>query len=495
MTASPAPPARAARSAVATEAALTAVSAAYRDELAAEGEISEFPLDPYDRTGIPVVATVWDDGRRDAHGVGYGPTYDAATVGALGEVAERVLAARGLRRLPVTEGSYRELVTSRGVDGVADPLALVIDAGADYSPDRPLSWVPAVRWRTGEPVLVPAEFAAFDAGSLPAPADGLVTPITNGMGAGDTVQRAVGHGLLELLQRDGDNVVFRALDRGVVVDLSTSTHRPTLDALATLRAAGIEPIVKLASTEFACVVYAVGDDTHPDASPIALGAIGEAAHPDRDTAVVKALLEFASSRARRTFAFGPVEDVARLSPDYWKRERDRPLGPQEPRALAAMRDWTTYDMDAMRAALQPLFRRERTVPLADLPTSDVEDPAGLLDLLLDRLAAFDVLVVPVPTPDENMVALKVLAPGLEVETLSYLRLGERAYRALLEQDGGLVGPGAPDRPGRLAVPLTADATERLGGPVWVDADAVAAVVGPLYPLYREPRRHAAGRVD
>ena len=146
---------------------LAAVQRRYREQLCRSGRLIEFPLTGYDRTGIPVMATVWSDAAGDAHGVGYGRTDLAASVGALGEVAERVFAQQALADLPVVHGSYSELVSCRGHEAVADPLTLIVDADADYHADRPLSWVSAVRWRTGAQVLVPAEFAAFDRGSLP----------------------------------------------------------------------------------------------------------------------------------------------------------------------------------------------------------------------------------------------------------------------------------------------------------------------------------------
>ena len=40
--------------------------------------------------------------------------------------------------------------------------------------------------------------------------------------------------------------------------------------------------------------------------------------------------------------------------------------------------------------------------------------------------------------------------------------------------------------------LTAAAEERLGGPAWYSYDVAARLVGPLYPLYREPPRHSVG---
>jgi hypothetical protein len=36
----------------------------------------------------------------------------------------------------------------------------------------------------------------------------------------------------------------------------------------------------------------------------------------------------------------------------------------------------------------------------------------------------------------------------------------------------------------------AGAEERLDGPAWYSYDVAAQLVGPLYPLYREPPRHS-----
>ena len=83
-----------------------------------------------------------------------------------------------------------------------------------------------------------------------------------------TLRRAplaeLSHALLELLQRDGNGLVFRALDRGDVVDLDGLQDAAALDALRRLRAAGLDPVVKLASTDLGLTnVYAVADDPAP----------------------------------------------------------------------------------------------------------------------------------------------------------------------------------------------------------------------------------------
>jgi hypothetical protein len=121
-------------------------------------------------------------------------------------------------------------------------------------------------------------------------------------------------------------------------------------------------------------------------------------------------------------------------------------------------------------------------------------PEDLLRYLLDALAGHDVLASTV-TVGEVSVA-KVLVPGLEVETLSYGRVGEANARRLLATDLDLVRvqPG-PSESHHDRVQLTAEAEERLGGPVWYSYAAADRVVGPLYPLYREPPRHSVSLPD
>lgn len=476
---------------------LEEVARRYRRALNSVGSVQQWSLDGFDRTGIPVEATVWTGRSRsmvEAHGVGYGASTAAATVGALGEVAERVVSAQALQQLPTVRASYQQMTVEHGDAGVADPLSLTLPAGSPYTADRPISWVPAVRWRTGEQVWVPVEFIANDPTGLPV--DGpepLITPITNGLGAGDTVERAVGHGLLELVQRDGDTVSFRAMDEGVLIDLNTVTDTGAKAVINQLRLVGIQPVVKLASTEFACVVYAMGRDSSHHAAPLTPTAIGEAAHPDAGSAITSALLEYASSRARRAFAFGPLTRVEELLPTYHRLEQSLSVGPQEPRALTEMRKWAAMDTGEQRRLAEPILNHHtRTVDATELPTAPADlDPAKLLQLMLHRLAEFDVLTV--VGHIDGIFAAKVLVPGLEVETMSYLRIGPRVLQRLAQRGSPLVGYGPATAPSQLPVRMT-PAQLTLHGPAWIDRNEVDNTVGQLYPLYREPRRHTIHRL-
>jgi ribosomal protein S12 methylthiotransferase accessory factor len=87
--------------------------------------------------------------------------------------------------------------------------------------------------------------------------------------------------------------------------------------------------------------------------------------------------------------------------------------------------------------------------------------------------------------------VKAIVPGLEVETMSYYRIGERNARKLLERDHPLIRFGeATDT--LLPVRLTPEALERFGGrqPLF-DTALAEEIVGSHYPLYREPESHHA----
>ncbi|MFY2559990.1 YcaO-like family protein [Corallococcus terminator] len=466
------------------------------------GTFPIFRVDPLDRLGVPVVSASLRVGDRPGdilHGTGYGATEEEARVGALGELTEEVCADEALPRMPRVHGTYAELVTTFGDAAVADPLTLGLPAGSPYRPDMPLVWGEMKRLSTGEKVLVPEEFIAVRHGHLRGKTP-LVKPLTNGLGAGRTRQQALAHGLLELLQRDGNGLQFRAMDQGVVLDLEGAALTPDVrELLERYQRAGVEVMAKLASTDFGLVnVYVVGRDLSVDNQPLMVTACGEAADPDRDRALRKALLEFASSRSRKVLSHGPLSEVARVAPREYM-ERFVPLvdvASEEPRALQAMAEWAQLPAPVLRELTASTLLRRRTQRFEDLPrVPGMEDPAPRCEHVVRRLhaAGFDILVADLSPPDHPVHVVKVLVPGLEVETMTYSRLGERNAARLMERKDPLVGMGAPP-PGALPVRLTPEAEERLGGPVWFNARLAEARVGRLYALYREPSRHAVPAV-
>lgn len=466
------------------------------------GEMMEFATTPLDHLGIPArTATFFARDGRTRGGLGYGLSDAQALVGALGEMIEEFAASRAVLERPRERGSYREMGARHGERGVVDPRALCLDAGGPYTPDMPLDWSPTVRLATDETVWVPVEFVATYKGDLgPDSGPPLALPITNGLGAGLTRARAVAHGLLELLQRDGNGVHIRALATGTALDPATITDPVARTLLERLDAAGVDVVVKVASTDAGIPnFYVVGMDRDdvPGGQPVMAAAGGEAAHPVAAIALRKALLEFAAARPRLAFFHGPLEDVARIAPPgYLDRLRaDFDSRGLEARGLEAMRHWLSRDRAGMRALLSPrVLRVDRWVDFSTLPTAPealADNQEVLLSWLTEHLATenLDILVADFSDPVDGIYAVKVIVPGLEVETMSYGRIGERNVRRLELAGTGLAGVGlAPE--GAMPVALTPEAEERLGGSAWLDRAAVGRTVGDLYPLYREPGRHA-----
>jgi ribosomal protein S12 methylthiotransferase accessory factor len=463
----------------------------YRSALSRYGEVVAFELTGLDRTGVPVTSCSLigrESGRFEHHGNGYGATVEAAEISGLGELAEGVLAARQVRALgtEAIAGSFRELLAAQGADRVVDPRILVLPAGSPWTEDMPLTWLPVRRVRTDETVYVPAEFVANETGDFAGDTP-LVQPITNGLGAGLDPVRPITHGLGELLQRHTNGLRFRALDRlSPVID--PAGLPPRVAALVDrLRAVGITAVLKHAATDLGVVsIYAAGLDDDPP-SRIMLTANGEAAHPDAETSAVKALLEYANSRARKAFCFGSRDAARTVAPaDYWQRFIP---SAGEARATAEMQRWAALSTDELRALTAPDTSRSVTWASIVPGTAPPADQPALLAHLLTALAEHDVLTTAIDI--DGVVVAKTVVPGLEVETLSYGRIGEFGVRSALAADLDLVrvqdGPSEshPDR-----VVLTTEAQERLGGPVWFSWAAVERIVGPRYPMYREPPRHS-----
>ena len=473
-----------------------------------EGKVELFALSPLDRTGVACWNAIFlnGDGTRwhgvVPHGVGYGVDDASAIIGTTGELAEAVHSAVQIWQMPRRTASYAALKAECGERGVADPVSLVLPAGSRVDAETVLDWVPAHRWPGGETVWVPIDIAACSVGDLSDGYDPFTTPITNGLGAGPTLDFAIGHGICELLQRDGNGTGFRAMDRGIALEFGPGEPRDprTRALLAELDALGIEVIPKFATDEFGTAnVYCVGAERPGIAAayPIMVTAAGEASSLDREHALRKALFEFAAARVRKVFSHARLADIADVAPaDYLDRFRaHHTLGGEEGRSLTAMVDWLRLDQPAMRHMLSStVLSRQATKKFSELPTWDGPlAGTGLVEELARRFAphGMEILYVDFSPPGHPAVrVVKAIVPGLEVETMSYHRIGARGVRKLLDRGSPLVGLGPPP-PEAQPVRMTDAAQAWLGGPAWLDTAEVDRIVGSLYPLYREPEVHSA----
>jgi len=461
----------------------------YESVLNQLGRVVEFDISSLDRLGIPVTScSLAVDGVLRHHGNGYGGTREAARLSGLGELAEGVLSAAHLTELSrsAVRGSRRELVSAQGADRVLDPRTLCLPAGSDYSDELALVWVPVTRVRSGETAWIPQEFVASESGETGGERT-LILPITNGLGAGLDPDRPVTHGLLEILQRHTNGLRFRALDAQSPVITDHQLPASVVTLMDRLRDHGVEPVLKHAGTELGvCSTYVMGLDDD-DSVPIRLTAGGEAAHPSAEVSLTKALLEYANSRARKAFCFGADARVRAVAPESYWEKLTQAVG--EPRAVAAMSAWRDLPPEQLRSLTAP--DRSHSIGYHDILVDAVPDvfaPADLLAYLLDRLCGHDVLT---STSERDGVAVaKTIVTELEVETLSYGRIGELRAAQSLADDLDLVRiQDGPTESHHDRVCLTPEAQERLGGPAWYSYAVADRIVGPLYPLYREPPRH------
>ena len=444
----------------------------YRAYLAEHADLVEtFPLTELDRTGVPVVsASAWGDPA--AHGVGYGETPDEAERSALGEAVETLAAARFAATCEPEALTVGEAVARGGVH----PDALSPVAGTSVDDATELLWLPARTWPAGEERLMPleavvtcgAEFARAAPGREP-----LFPPITNGLGAAPAGEpdRAVRHGLMELVQRDVNWSQFKALDTGRAVDA-----RAVLPGLVgRLHDAGVEVRLKYAGHAFgAHVFFAAAADADPGLAAVARTSTGEGADPDPLVAARKAVLELCSSRCRKQFFFGGEEALRVASEEYRARAEVRTGEAVESGwDLTERFEALLGDPEAVEGLVERITHVREEVPLPPAY------PAGATPGLL-AAAGLEVLVCELTAPGDLAHVARVTVPGLEAEVLSHHRIGPRALAALRLRLPQAVwdGPAAPG-PGWAAA-----------AGAWVDREELRRLAAGFLPLYREPDRHA-----
>jgi len=485
----------------------------YRHALApalAKGKVFEFDFSPLDHLGIPLwtIAVIGEDGAL-SDGFGYGPNLEYAQTSGYGEALEWFWTREALKICPRRYGTWAQI--SQEVACV-HPIACNLQAGDGFSEvDTVLEWVEVARHPDGEKFWMPIEFVAPRRADILSKAEGrnrnaergdlevgsVAVPITNGSAAGPTLEHALAHGILELLQRDGNSVNYRALDRGIRVELDEVRDPQTRELLALLEEQNIEVIVKLAARAFGMAnVYVVGYDRNVEdaLSPISLSACGEAVHPDREFALAKALREFVMARSRKAFNHGPLTRIRRLAPEgYLEAFRPSSMRSEDERALREMRGWMRLSHREFFEMLRdPIFQVRDTVRFSDLPHTPVVDASERLRVLTERLNPqnLEVFYFDASPPDQLVRVVKVVVPGLEVETMTYERIGRRNLHKLLERGSNLVGEGvAPE--GARPIRLQGEDDHRF----WFDSRAKERIIGALYPLYREPGRHVIGFLD
>jgi ribosomal protein S12 methylthiotransferase accessory factor len=393
-----------------------------------------------DRVGIPVWNAVVPRSADELSVYnGKGGTPMDAKTSAVMEAVERFCAWQPMR--PIRIASYAELCA----EGVAalDPATHNLRAHRTWSPDRPVSWVRGVDLLAEREVLVPLSLAGYYVRYGDQPVFQITS--TNGIASGNSVEEAICHALIEVIERDSwtlaelvghrlKSVVRTRLarqvgpgaadwleDRHPLVDPATLPPVPQRYAEMILDA-GLRLVIRDATSPLGIPTFGamVAEDLGP---AVAQGHAGYGTHPDAEVAVVRALTEAAQSRAvdlqavREDLAL-PREDVPR-----WRQQ--------------------TYRGAEVDLAAWPFGAERGLRSFADVPNHSSDDLATDIELLVGRLREHglgQVIVVDLSVPDVPASVVRVVVPGLESYAFDQSRLGARAsahwdahIRALISQ--------------------------------------------------------------
>ena len=486
----------------------------YRRFLAGN-DLQIFDISSLDRIGIPIyLAALHGDGGFLNNGVGYGNSSTEALVGALGEMSETFHIHQILKTTPACEAiSYNQMVQHFGEDHVIDPLTHCLSAGYPYHDNLPLRWVAVTRLGDGAVCWTPRETVAFSGFSYDMPSSNvklqstgksakLFPPITCGLGAGLTIEQALSHGVLELLQRDGNCTSFRAMDQGIDIELDVIESDEIKATLSHLSNLGLRVRAKLASTEFGLVnlfviAEPVDGNNSREAFPLLATACGEAVHQNRERALRKALHEFISSRSRKAFMHGSIDNVRAVAPREYLENNLESAQPhlEEPKALTEMANWLCKSQEELVNLLRgTVFSTRKIVKFSSLPSvadDQVVNPKKRLQDITQRLALEHISIYYLdgsPSDVDGPKVVRAIAPGLEGETLSYWRIGARGAKRLLLRKSTLISQEHPQTQ-HLPILLRPAAQESLGGPVFFKVPEWEKILNGHYPLYREPSPH------
>jgi ribosomal protein S12 methylthiotransferase accessory factor len=379
-----------------------------------------------DRVGIPVYTAVIprsSDELSVYNGKG-GRPFDAM-VSAVMEAVERFCAWQPMRAERIA--SYAEL--SRERVAVMDPTSHNMLPHPTYHNDRAISWVRGFDLLNDESVYVPMSLAGYYVRYHEQPCYKIVS--TNGVASGNSLEEAVCHALMEVIERDSwtmadlvshqlKTVVATKLagaappgavewleDRHPMVDPDTlppAAHR----CAEMLTDVGARLVIRDATSQTGPPTFGVfvREDLGPT---VAQGHAGYGCHPDAEVAVLRAITEAAQSRV--VDMQGVREDLnlpgARIQP--WQE--------------------MTYRGRALDATGWPFGQPRHQVAFGEIASHRSDDIAADIELMLAKLRECGlprVIAVDLSVPDLPVHVARVIVPGLESFTFDRGRLGSRA---------------------------------------------------------------------
>lgn len=356
-----------------------------------------------DRLGIPVFSSIRPSAAEGAISVysGKGTTQPQARISAMMEAFERCLAERnGVNQDVQGDIESQELIEPiekiKSNYNFVDPASLITL--------EPIFPTTLIEWTTGWDLLNNLEILVpSNSVYHPYDAPGLSTKLfrsnTNGLAAGNTIEEAVLHGMLEVLERDalstaefnrypGKEIILREEDDGLY------------SLLQMCKSKGIELKLWLLAHDsgIPTVVAAMDDIELRDPALLVMGA---GSHLDPVIAVKRAITEAAQSRVVQIH--GAREDTER---EKFVRE----LG-----------------YERMKRMNNYWYENGEYVNIADIPNIATDSPASNIDILLQIIGKIASHIVIVDLSRKSIITpvVRVVVPGFELYTIDRERVGKR----------------------------------------------------------------------
>ncbi|MCX5839869.1 MAG: YcaO-like family protein [Deltaproteobacteria bacterium] len=356
-----------------------------------------------DRIGIPVFTCdrIRPDGSKTSH-TGKGVSPIQAQVSITMEAIERYCSEfREEYGGKLVRGSFALLKKN---SNVLDPQELILSHLSNYQHDKEIDWIWGHDLSKDEEILVPA-CAVYH----PFHQDGafLFSTHTNGIAAGNTYEEAIIHGLAELIERDAWSIARYTHNFNDALFLEDEPgNRFIIDVLERFEKADIEIVTKDLTTDIDVPVVAAfsRDLVYREMFPID----GFGAHLDPRVAMVRALLEIATTRALFLQKYG-LEGLCETSPLYLQQGEG-------------------YEDD-------PRFYAHHQKSLRELDRGYSDDILQDVRTMIARLSArglHRVIAVDLWRDDIGMPTVRMIVPGLEIYRFDQTRTGKRADQFLAE---------------------------------------------------------------
>ncbi|GFO96877.1 methanogenesis marker protein 1 [groundwater metagenome] len=355
-----------------------------------------------DRVGIPVFSAIRPGAAAGAISIysGKGVTDTNARISAIMESFERCLAEQ-------PEVSNNLSGVPLDTERVVDTYESLSESYPALYPDallmpQPLTEFTSLEWVMGHDIMddievfVPANavFHPYD------PRNGvkLFRSNTNGLASGNTIEEAVLHGLLEVIERDALSIAEYTRNPGREIVLSVSDG-VNYELNARMEEAGIK--VKLwllgSDVDVPTVVAALDDTVLHDPALLVMGA---GSHLSPEIAVTRALTEAAQSRVVQIH--GAREDT----------DREQVV--------------RTFGYDHMKKLNRYWYEDLETVRMDELKDASSDTPAANISTVLERLDGIaDGAIIVNLSRGVEVPVIRAIIPMFEQYTIDRERKGER----------------------------------------------------------------------